>query len=88
MIFILGINGFDGEDAKHKTILDTCQQFNVRCINVSTHVYQNKGRRGNKGRGLTHMCDTGEKDTLRGTRTHTFCYPSRCPRPVRLEGLS
>lgn len=30
----------------------------------------------------------GEKYTLRGTRTHTFCYPGRCPNPVRIEETS
>ncbi len=34
------------------------------------------------------LCANGEKDTLRGTRTHTFCYPGRCPNPVRLEETS
>ncbi len=26
------------------------------------------------------------KSDLRENRTHTFCYPGRCPKPVRLEG--
>ncbi len=29
-----------------------------------------------------------EKDAPRGDRTHTFCYPGRCPMPVRLEETS
>ena len=34
------------------------------------------------------VCANGEKDTLRGTRTHTFYYPGRCPNSVRLEETS
>jgi hypothetical protein len=29
-----------------------------------------------------------EKDAPREGRTHTFCYPGRCPQPVRLEETS
>ncbi len=29
-----------------------------------------------------------EKDAPRGDRTHTFCYPGRCPKTVRLEETS
>ena len=32
--------------------------------------------------------EESRKSDLRGTRTHTFCYPGRCPNPVRLEGPS
>jgi hypothetical protein len=34
MILILGINGFTGGEKKRKALLDTCQQFNVRCVNI------------------------------------------------------
>ncbi|CAF0873077.1 unnamed protein product [Rotaria sp. Silwood1] len=34
MILVLGINGFTGGDKKRKALLDTCQQFNVRCVNI------------------------------------------------------
>jgi hypothetical protein len=32
MILVLGING--GGEKKRKAILDTCQQFNVRCVYI------------------------------------------------------
>ena len=56
---------------------------------VSTCAYEEwegKERRGKERKGST--CATGEKDTLRGTRTHTFCFPGSCPNPVRLEETS
>ena len=34
MILVLGINGFSGGEKKRKALLDTCQQFNVRCVNI------------------------------------------------------
>ncbi|CAF0805123.1 unnamed protein product [Adineta steineri] len=34
MILVLGINGACGGEKKRKAILDTCQQFNVRCVNI------------------------------------------------------
>jgi hypothetical protein len=34
MILVLGIHGFSGGEKKRKAILDTCQQFNVRCVNI------------------------------------------------------
>jgi hypothetical protein len=34
MILVLGINGFSGGEKKRKAILDTCQQFHVRCVNI------------------------------------------------------
>ncbi len=45
-----------------------------------------KGKEGKERK--KHMCSDGEKDTLRGTRTHTFWCPGRCPNPVRLEETS
>ena len=48
--------------------------------------WEGKERRGKERKGST--CATGEKDTLRGTRTHTFCFPGSCPNPVRLEETS
>ncbi len=48
-----------------------------------------KERKGKERKGKErNICATGEKDTLRGTRTHTFCCPGRCPNPVRLEETS
>lgn len=34
MILVLGINGFSGGEKKRKALLDTCQQFNVKCVNI------------------------------------------------------
>ncbi|CAF3904929.1 unnamed protein product [Rotaria magnacalcarata] len=34
MVLVLGINGFSGGDNKPKALLDACQQFNVRCVNI------------------------------------------------------
>ncbi|CAF0879324.1 unnamed protein product [Rotaria sordida] len=34
MVLVLGINGFSGGEKKRKALLDTCQQFNVRCVNI------------------------------------------------------
>jgi hypothetical protein len=34
MILIFGVNGVLGGEKKRKAILDTCQQFNVRCLNI------------------------------------------------------
>ena len=34
MVLVLGINGFIGEEKKRQALLDTCQQFNVQCVNI------------------------------------------------------
>ncbi|CAF1350812.1 unnamed protein product [Adineta ricciae] len=34
ILLVLGIHGFNGTDKKRKALLDTCQQFNVRCVNI------------------------------------------------------
>jgi hypothetical protein len=47
-----------------------------------------KRERKRTGKEREHICIDGEKDNLHGARTHTFCYPGRCPEPVRVEGPS
>ena len=51
------------------------------------HMYMRRTERKGKERRRErmYMCAKRRKRSLRGTRTHTFCYPGRCPRPVRLE---
>lgn len=34
MVLVLGVNGFAGGDKKRQILLDTCQQFNVKCVNI------------------------------------------------------
>ncbi|UJR38475.1 hypothetical protein I4U23_031143 [Adineta vaga] len=34
ILLVLGINGFSGAEKKGQAILDTCRQFNVRCVNI------------------------------------------------------
>lgn len=34
MVLVLGVNGFAGGEKKRQILLDTCQQFNVKCVNV------------------------------------------------------
>jgi len=34
MLLVVGINGYSGHEKKRKALLDTCKQFNVRCVNI------------------------------------------------------
>ena len=34
IVLVLGINGFSGSEKKRQALLDTCQQFNVKCVNI------------------------------------------------------
>lgn len=34
VVLVLGINGFQGSEKKRQALLDTCQQFNVKCVNI------------------------------------------------------
>jgi len=45
---------------------------------------ERKERKEKKG----NICANGEKDTLRETRTHTFCFSGSGPNLVRLEETS
>ena len=46
---------------------------------------EQKGKGKERRRERMYMCAKRRKRSLRGKRTHIFCYPGRCPRPVRLE---
>ena len=51
---------------------------------VSSHMY----RAVDQQMSLV-LCDrTKKKMPFVGLEPHTFCYPGRCPKPVRLEGTS
>ena len=34
IVLVLGLNGFTGNERKRQALLDTCQQFNVKCVNI------------------------------------------------------
>ena len=72
-------------------VIDKPFNINIFILHVSTCAYEEwegKERRGEERKRKGSTCATGEKDTLRGTRTHTFCFPGSCPNPVRLEETS
>lgn len=34
IVLVLGLNGFTGNERKRQALLDTCQQYNVKCVNI------------------------------------------------------
>ena len=44
------------------------------------------GGKGRKGKERNEKEQNGEKVAFVGVEPTPFCYPSRCPKPVRLEG--
>ena len=34
MVLVLGLNGFNGGEKKRQALLDTCQQFQIKCVNI------------------------------------------------------
>ncbi len=54
--------------------------------NIVSYICESWGIKTKERKGKD-MCRTKRrKSGLHGSRTHTFCYPGRCPKPVRLEG--